>query len=281
MQYNTKRKKLIMPEYGRNLQSMVDYVRSIEDPEKRQQQAQVIIELMGILNPHLKNVDDFKHKLWDHLFRISEFDLDVKSPYNIPTAETLSQKPAPLPYPQKKLKYRHLGRNISNVMDKAVAEPDAAKRGEFSQAIAYCMKLAYSNWHNEPVHEDMVREELHEISDGLLTYEGASGRVRHYNNNTNQQNNNNRRTNYSNNNNTGTNNNNNRNQSNNRNNQQHSANAGSNNNARRNYSNNNNTNNSGTAQNNRYATNNNRNNNTNNNNNNNRRNYSKPNNNTQ
>lgn len=273
-----------MPEYGRNLQSMVDYVRSIEDPEKRQQQAQVIIELMGILNPHLKNVDDFKHKLWDHLFRISEFDLDVKSPYNIPTAETLSQKPAPLPYPQKKLKYRHLGRNISNVMDKAVAEPDATKRGEFSQAIAYCMKLAYSNWHNEPVHEDMVREELHEISDGLLTYEGASGRVRHYNN-TNQQNNNNRRTNYSNNN-TGTNNNNNRNQSNNnRNNQQHSANAGSNNNTRRNYSNNNNnnTNNGGTPQNNRYATNNNRNNNTNNNNNNNnnRRNYSKPNNNTQ
>lgn len=273
-----------MPEYGRNLQSMVDYVRSIEDPEKRQQQALIIIELMGILNPHLKNVDDFKHKLWDHLFRISEFDLDVKSPYTIPTAETLSQKPAPLPYPQKKLKYRHLGRNISNVMAKAVAEPDDAKRGEFSQAIAYCMKLAYSNWHNEPVHEDMVREELHEISDGLLTYEGASGRVRHYNpNQHNNNNNNNRRANYSNNN-TGSNsnNNNNRNQSNNRNNQNNNSNSGSTNtNNRRSYSNNNNSSNN-TANNgvqqhtNRFSANRN-----NNNNNNNRRNYSKPNNNTQ
>lgn len=276
-----------MPEYGRNLQSMVDYVRSIENPEKRQQQALIIIELMGILNPHLKNVDDFKHKLWDHLFRISEFDLDVASPYTIPTAETLSQKPARLPYPQKKLKYRHLGRNISNVMDKAVAESDDTKRGEFSQAIAYCMKLAYSNWHNEPVHEDMVREELHEISDGLLTYEGASGRVRHYNPNQYNNNNNNRRTNYSNNNTGSSNNNNNRSLSNNRNNQNNNTSTGSNNtnNRRTNYTNNNSSNtanNNAQQQTNRFSANRNNNNNNNNNtNSNNRRNYSKPNNNTQ
>lgn len=260
-----------MPEYGRNIQSMIDYVRSIEDPEKRQKNAQAIIELMGILNPHLKNVDDFKHKLWDHLFRISEFDLDVKSPYPIPTAETLNQKPAPLPYPQRKLKYRHLGRNISNVINKAITEQDDAKRGEFSQAIAYCMKLAYSNWHNEPVHEDMVREELHEISDGLLTYEGASGRVRHHNN-TNQQHNN--RRNYYNAGNNNRNQQNNTNNNNNRNNQNNN-NSGAGTNNRRNFSNNN-----SNSNNNLNANNNNRNQ-QHNRNNNNRRTYPKQNNNQQ
>jgi len=186
MEYNTKRDKLVMPEYGRNIQHMVDYVRTIQDPAQRQKNAQAIIELMGILNPHLKNVEDFRHKLWDHLFSIADFDLEVASPYPIPSRESLAHKPAPLPYPKTNLKNRHLGKHIGLVLNKAMQEPDEEKREKFGQAIAYCMKLAYNTWHKEPVHEDMVREELHQISNGVLSYEGVSGKVRFDNNRNNK-----------------------------------------------------------------------------------------------
>ena len=98
MEYNTTRNHLTMREYGRHVQKMVEHIMTIEDPERRQGNAQAVIELMGFLNPHLKNVEDFRHKLWDHLFLISDFTLDVKSPYPIPTRETLKAKPDPLPY---------------------------------------------------------------------------------------------------------------------------------------------------------------------------------------
>ena len=236
MQYNTKRSRLLMPEYGRNIQQMVDYVVSIEDPEHRQKSAQAIIELMGILNPHLKNVEDFRHKLWDHLFLISDFKIEVDSPYPTPTPEKLFKKPEPLPYPKQNIPHRHLGKNICKVIDKALAEKEEEKKAGFSQAIAYCMKLAYSNWHNEPVHEDMIKEELHVISEGELSYDGMSGRVRFNRNNTNNNSNNNN----SRNNNNNRNNNGNNNQHNNR---KVYANNNSNNNNARNNNNNNNTNN--------------------------------------
>ncbi len=191
MEYNTRRDRLLMPEYGRNIQQMVDFVVSIKDPVIRQQNAQTIIELMGILNPHLKNVEDFRHKLWDHLFLISDFKIEVDSPYPIPTRESLFKKPKPLPYPKSSIPHRHLGNNICKVIDKALEVQDEDKKIGFSQAIAYCMKLAYSNWHNEPVHEDMIKEELYQISEGELSYDGMSGKVRfnRNNNNNNKRNN--------------------------------------------------------------------------------------------
>ena len=112
MDYNTGRNYLGMKEYGRHVQRMVEYLLTIEDRAKRQQQAQGVIELMGFLNPHLKNVEDFKHKLWDHLFFISDFKLDVDSPYPIPQKETYKLKPDPLPYPKRHPKYAHLGKNL-------------------------------------------------------------------------------------------------------------------------------------------------------------------------
>ena len=112
MEYNTTRNHLIMLEYGRHLQKMIEHIRTIEDPEKRQRNANAAIELMGFLNPHLKNVEDFRHKLWDHLFLISDFKLEVKSPYPIPTRETLKVKPKPLPYPKRHPKFSHLGKNL-------------------------------------------------------------------------------------------------------------------------------------------------------------------------
>ena len=117
-----------MREYGRHIQTMVDYLLTIEDKEKRQQQAHCVIELMGFLNPHLRNVEDFKHKLWDHLFIVSDFKLDVESPYPIPTRETLKAKPKPLPYPKRKPRYNHLGKNIEIIIDKALQEENPEKK---------------------------------------------------------------------------------------------------------------------------------------------------------
>lgn len=170
MEYNTTRQPMIMREYGRHIQKMIDYVVSIEDPQKRQLQAQALIELMGFLNPHLKNVEDFRHKLWDHLFLISGFNLDVESPYPIPTKETLSKKPKPLPYPKRHPRYSHLGKNLEVVMDKALKEENPEKRQGFANAIAHYMKLAYSNWHNELVHDDAIRSELDAITNGQLSF---------------------------------------------------------------------------------------------------------------
>jgi hypothetical protein len=170
MEYNTTRNHLIVREYGRHIQKMVEYVKTIEDEEKRQRNAMALIELMGFLNPHLKNVEDFRHKLWDHLFVIADFDLDVKSPYPIPTRETLRAKPDVLGYPKRYPRYNHLGKNIEIVIDKALEEENPEKRQGFANAIAYYMKLTYSNWHKELVHDDNIQSELQTITDGQLEF---------------------------------------------------------------------------------------------------------------
>jgi len=170
MEYNTTRSELAMREYGRHIQKMIEHLLSIEDPERRQRNAHAVIELMGFLNPHLKNVEDFRHKLWDHLFLISEFKLDVKSPYTIPTKETLRSKPKPLPYPKRRPKYSHLGKNLELIINKALQEENPEKRLGFANAVAYYMKLAYNNWHKELVHDDAIQSELNNITQGQLEF---------------------------------------------------------------------------------------------------------------
>jgi hypothetical protein len=170
MEYNTTRSYLTMREYGRHIQKMVDYVLTIEDKEKRQRNAMSLIELMGFLNPHLKNVEDFRHKLWDHLFLISDFKLDVESPYPIPTRETLKARPEPLGYPKRYPKFNHLGKNIEVVINKALKEENPEKRQGFANAIAYYMKLTYSNWHKELVHDDNIQTELQSMTGGQLEF---------------------------------------------------------------------------------------------------------------
>jgi hypothetical protein len=159
-----------MREYGRHIQKMVEHLLSIEDPERRQGNAHAMIELMGFLNPHLKNVEDFRHKLWDHLFLISDFKLDVESPYPIPTRETLKGKPDPLPYPKRHPRFSHLGKNLELVIEKALQEEDPQKRLGFANAIAYYMKLAYNNWHKDTVHDDAIQSELTNITEGQLEF---------------------------------------------------------------------------------------------------------------
>jgi hypothetical protein len=170
MEYNTTRNHLTIREYGRHIQKMAEYVLTIEDREKRQKNAAALVELMGFLNPQLKNVEDFRHKLWDHLFLITDFKLDVDSPYPIPTRETLRPTPDPLPYPKRYPKYNHLGKNIEIIIDKALKEEDAEKRQGFANSIAYYMKLTYSNWHKELVHDDNIQTELSSITKGELEF---------------------------------------------------------------------------------------------------------------
>jgi hypothetical protein len=170
MEYNTARNYLTMREYGRHVQKMVEHLLTIEDKDRRQKQAQVLIELMGFLNPHLKNVEDFRHKLWDHLFFISNFKLDVESPYPIPQKETYKAKPGPLPYPKRYPKYSHLGKNLELVINKALKEESPEKRQGFANAIAYYMKLAYNNWHKDQVHDDAIQSELTNITEGQLEF---------------------------------------------------------------------------------------------------------------
>lgn len=159
-----------MREYGRHIQKMVEYLLSISDREKRQQQTYIVIELMGTLNPHLKNVEDFRHMLWDHLFFISDFKLDVESPYPIPQKETYKAKPEPIPYPKRHPKYSHLGKNIEMIIDKALTEENPDKKAGFANAIAYYMKLSYSNWHKEMVQDDAIRSELTAMTKGQLDF---------------------------------------------------------------------------------------------------------------
>lgn len=173
MEYNTARNGLVMREYGRHIQKMVDYLLSIEDKSERQEQAGVLIELMGFLNPHLKNVEDFRHKLWDHLYYMSDFKLDVESPYPVPTRETYKVKPEPLPYPKRYPRKRHLGKNIEVVVDKAIAEDNEEKKQGLANAIAYYMKLSYTNWHREVVSDQVLQTELDALSHGQLTFTNA------------------------------------------------------------------------------------------------------------
>ena len=170
MEYNTTRNFLVMREYGRHIQKMIEYLLTIEDKEERQRNAYAVIELMGFLNPHLKNVEDFRHKLWDHLFLISDFTLDVESPYPIPTRETLKAKPERLRYPKRYPRFNHLGKNIEVVIDKALKEENPEKKQGFANAVAYYMKLTYSNWHKELVHDDNIQTELSNMTNGELEF---------------------------------------------------------------------------------------------------------------
>ncbi len=209
MEYNTIRSKMLMPEYGRNVQRMVEYLVTIEDRAKRLRNAEAIVELMGTLNPHLKQIEDYKHKLWDHLYQMTDFKLDVDAPYPAPTPEQVFKKPEVIPYPQSGIENRHLGKNMDALIEKALKETDPEKKQGFTQIIGYYMKLAYTNWHKEPVHDDMIRTELAALTNGELMYEPGGYRV-YFDTRTNFKNNNNNNNRNRNNNNNNNRNNNNR-----------------------------------------------------------------------
>jgi hypothetical protein len=168
MKYNTDKEDIVIREYGRHVQGMVNHALTIKDKPERQRFAEAIIQLMGILNPQLRNVSDYKHKLWDHLFIMSRFKLDVDSPYPIPTEEEARIKPADLPYPKHKIKLRHYGKNVETMIKKAIDMEDEEKKAQFTEIIGNFMKMAYKNWSNEEVSNELVKEDMKTLSKGLL-----------------------------------------------------------------------------------------------------------------
>ena len=169
--YNSTRNKLILSEYGRNVQNMVKYIVALPTKEERNRYAQVVIDLMGFLNPHLRDVADFKHKLWDHLHIISDFKIDVDSPYPKPSPEAIHFKPEPLKYPHQRIKYKHYGKTIELMIEKAksIEEPD--RKRHMVQAIANFMKMAYVQWNKDSVSDESILSDLYNLSGGQLKLE--------------------------------------------------------------------------------------------------------------
>lgn len=168
-EYNTVREKLFLKEYGRHVQRIVTNCMNEKDDAKRNQFAKEIIELMGQLNPQLRNVEDFRHKLWDHLFIMSDYTLKVDSPYPIKDRAEIEKRPERLPYPQSKIKYKHYGKNVEALVEKAVQTEDEEKQKGFSECIGNFMKLVYQNWSKEDINEETIKNDLRLLSKGKLT----------------------------------------------------------------------------------------------------------------
>ena len=174
LEYNTERSKLIIPEYGRHLHKMIDQALSCNDRNERNNIAMAIIGVMGNLNPHLRDVPDFQHKLWDQLFIMSDFKLDVDSPYPLPSKEEFSQRPDKLNYPQNFPKYRFYGNNIKRMIDVAMEWEEGEMKKQLIYVIANHMKKCFLNWNKDTVEDDVIFGHLLELSDGKLILDSSS-----------------------------------------------------------------------------------------------------------
>ena len=168
LEYNAERPHLIIPEYGRHLQKLIDQATLISDREERNKAAKYIIQVMGSLNPHLRDVPDFQHKLWDQIFIMSDFRLDVDSPYPIPTRDVINLKKERLPDPQKNPKYRFYGNNIKYMIDVANSWEEGEMKNALVKVIANHMKKSYLSWNKDTVTDTVIFEHLYELSEGTL-----------------------------------------------------------------------------------------------------------------
>ena len=174
LEYNSERQHLIIPEYGRHLQKLIDQAAALDSREERNKMARYIIQVMGSLNPHLRDVPDFQHKLWDQIFIMSDFKLDVDSPYPIPSREVLQLKPDVLAYPQNFPKYRFYGNNIKYMIDVANGWDDSELKNALIKVIANHMKKSYLSWNKDTVKDDVIFEHLYELSDGKINMLGST-----------------------------------------------------------------------------------------------------------
>ena len=169
MNYNTERTELILPEYGRNVHQMVDYLKTVEDRDERNIGAKAIIELMGQLNPQLRDLEDYTHKLWDHLFIMADFSLDVDSPYPIPNKEEFEGKPRRVEYPEELTKFRHYGKVILKIIEESSKEEDPEQRKALAMMVGNLMKKTYLQWNKNVVEDSVIWGHLKELSNGKIT----------------------------------------------------------------------------------------------------------------
>lgn len=172
MEYNTNRTKLLMPEYGRNIQQMVEYCKSILSKEERNEVAKTIVEFMGQRNPHLRDEENYKHKLWDHLYILADYDLDVDAPYPFPTKEELDQKPNGMDYPSFDNEYKFYGKSILQLIDRAIELEEGEEKEALIQVIANNMKKSYNVYNKEHVQDEVIFRHLKELSQDKLDLTG-------------------------------------------------------------------------------------------------------------
>jgi len=168
MKYNTELSKLIIPEYGRHIHQIIDSLSEIKDRKKRNEQTEIVIQIMGNLNPHLRDVNDFKHKLWDHLFIMSDYKLDVDSPYPIPEKKEKNERPNIINNTQGTVKHKHYGKFVINMLQKIHDIKNEETKNKLIISIANQMKRSYINWNKSNVLDDVIFNEIKEMSDGKI-----------------------------------------------------------------------------------------------------------------
>jgi len=168
MEYNTSQKKLIIPEYGRHVHKMVEHAVQIEDRDQRNIAAQTIISVMGSLMPHLRESHDFKHKLWNHLFIISGFKLDIDAPYPSPSPEELVEKPFLVPYPQSNIRQKHYGKILIDMVREAAKLEDCPQRDSLIQLLVTHMKKSQTTWNRSEHNNEQIVQDILDISDGKI-----------------------------------------------------------------------------------------------------------------
>jgi len=173
LEYNTEREHLIIPEYGRHMQKMIHFAKTRETKEERDKVAKAIIAVMGNMQPHLRDVPDFQHKLWDQLFIMADFELDVDSPYPKPSRELLAERPDPLKYPQNFPKYRFYGNNIKTMVDVANTWEDGELKEALIFTIANHMKKCFLNWNKDTVEDDVIYQHLYDLSEGRINLKNS------------------------------------------------------------------------------------------------------------
>ena len=166
--YNTRRTQMVIPEYGRNIQKMIEHAINLEDREERNKMAKAIISVMGQLNPHLRDVDDFTHKLWDHLFIISDFRLDVDSPYPIPNKESIMEKPKKMAYPETANRFKHYGKSVKALIEKAAEYPEGEEKTALVGVILNLMKKTYLTFNQDSVEDTQIINDFHTLSNGNI-----------------------------------------------------------------------------------------------------------------
>jgi len=171
MEYNSSRKHLIIPEYGRNVQKLINHAKTIENRDMRQAFVEKVIDLMQQMHPQSRSIEDYRERLWKHVFRIADYELDVDMPYgDNPTREESRKRPDAIPYPVTEARYRHYGHNVQVLIKKALEMPDGPKRDGFTSTIGSYMKLAYKTWNKEHyVSDDIIKNDLEKLSGGVIT----------------------------------------------------------------------------------------------------------------
>lgn len=168
MEYNTTRELIPITEYGRNIKKMIDYTITVEDREKRNRLSKAIVNVMSQLNPQMRDNVEFKHKLWDHLFILSDFKLDIDSPFPVPSKISIDHKPEKIAYPTYNIAFKHYGNNIERIIRKAIEMEEGPQKDALIKTIANHLKKSYLNWNRDSVTDEVIAAHLELLSAGKL-----------------------------------------------------------------------------------------------------------------